>query len=72
MNLLSSTLSSFDFDEDSSEDNSEELDISAARTRPLLLKAINHESEVIENGKLGSINDRIPRRMIWSYERDTR
>ncbi|CAI5745063.1 unnamed protein product [Peronospora destructor] len=59
--LLSPTLSSFDFDEDSSEDDSENIDVQAAGAAPLLLEAMNHESEIVEdgdNGKLGSTNDR--------------
>ncbi|CAI5703240.1 unnamed protein product [Peronospora effusa] len=48
--LLSPTLSSFDFDDDSSEDDSEDIDVQTAGTPPSLVERINQESEVNEDG----------------------
>ncbi|CAI5704600.1 unnamed protein product [Peronospora farinosa] len=54
--LLSPTLSSFDFDDDSSEDDSEDIDVQTAETPPSLVERINQESEVNEDGDSGKLD----------------
>ncbi|KAG3207367.1 hypothetical protein PC128_g67 [Phytophthora cactorum] len=60
-NLLSPTLSSFDFDDDSSEDGSDTSDDHAPGTPLPLVEATRNESEVVaesEDGKPGPPSDR--------------